>query len=165
MYGVRRSFQAVVVLFAVTFFGSPAFSQSARFFSVEARPMGVPGPASSADPCSVNENRSIAARAGDRNGSASCSHSLAKASAPMPAVLCNGSTRAVTPCPASSDAVRDDLNTMGKQGQLIRPARDKEVEILETENALTDGYAPRNSEPPPAFGPVTFLLTRKGMAL
>src|SRR5438876_11652999 len=87
MYGVRRSFQAVVVLFAVTFFGSPAFSQSARFFSVEARPMGVPGPASSADPCSVNENRSIAARAGDRNGSASCSHSLAKASAPMPAVL------------------------------------------------------------------------------
>src|SRR6266550_3374950 len=117
MYGVRRSFQAVVVLFAVTFFGSPAFSQSARFFSVEARPMGVPGPASSADPCSVNENRSIAARAGDRNGSASCSHSLAKA-----------------------------------------------LEILETENACTDWYRTRNSDPAAVFRTVTFAVDRKGEA-
>src|SRR5881394_1292286 len=162
MYGVRRSFQAVVVLFAVTFFGSPAFSQSARFFSVEARPMGVPGPASSADPCSVNENRSIAARAGDRNGSASCSHSLAKASAPMPAVLCNGSTRAVTPCPASSDAVRDDLNTMGKQGQLILRARDKVLEILQTGNACTAWYRTKEPDPASAFRTLTFALDRDG---
>lgn len=162
MYAIRRSVQAVVVLFAVTFFGSPAFSQSARFFSVEARATGVLGSASSADPCSVNENRSVAARPGDRNGSASCSHSLAETSAPMPAVPCNGSTRAVTPCPASSDAVRDDLNTMGKQGQLILRARDKVLEILETETACTDWYRTRNSDPAAVFRTLTFSVDRKG---
>jgi hypothetical protein len=164
MYAVRTSVQAAVVLFAVTFFGSPAFSQSARFFSVEARAMGVPGPASSADPCSVDKNRSVAARAGDRNGSTSCGDALAKTSAALPAVPCNPSIRTVTPCPASSDAVRDDLNTMGKQGQLILRARDKALEILETENACTDWYRTRNSDPAAVFRTLTFSVDRKGEA-
>ncbi len=166
MYAARRTVQAVVVLFAATFFGSPVFSQSARFFSVEARAVGLPGPASSADPCAVNENRSIAARPGDpyRNDTASCSHSLAKTSAPLPAVPCNRSTEAITPCPAYSDAVRDDLNAMGKPGQLILRARDKVLEILQTENACTDWYRTRNSDPVAVFRTLTFSVDRKGEA-
>ena len=80
----------------------------------------------------------------------------------MPAVPCNRSIRAVTPCPASSDAVRDDLNTMGKQGQLILHARDKVLEVLETETACTDWYRTRNSDPAAVFRTLTFSVDRKG---
>ena len=163
MYPVRRSVQAVVVLFAAAFFGSPAFSQSARFFSVEASAVGLPSPASSPDPCSVNENRSITARPGDpyRNGSASCSHALST-SAPLPAGPCHRSTQAITPCSASRDVVRDDLNTMGKQGQVILRARDKVLQILQTENACTGWYRTRNSDPAGVFRTLTYSVDRKG---
>jgi hypothetical protein len=162
MCAVRRNVQAIVVLFAASFFPSPASSQSARFFSVEARGDGLLGPASSADPCTVNENRSGAARAGEQKGSAPCSHLLGKTSAPMPAVPCQRWT--VTPCPASGDAVRDDLRTMGKPGQLILRARDRVLEILETENACTDWYRSKNSDPAAVFRTLTFSVDRKGEA-
>jgi hypothetical protein len=164
MHPVRRSVQAVVVLFAAAFFSSPAFSQSARFFSVEARAVGLPSPTSPADPCSVNENRSITARPDDpyRNGSASCSHALSKTSAPLPAVPCNRSTQAITPCSASRDVVRDDLNTMGKQGQVILRARDRVLQILQTENACADWYRTRNSDPAAVFRTLTYSVDRKG---
>ena len=82
----------------------------------------------------------------------------------MPAVPCNRSTRAVTPCPASGDAVRDDLHTMGKPGQLILRARDRVLQILETENACTDWYRTRNSDPAAVFRTLTFSVDRKGEA-
>jgi len=53
---------------------------------------------------------------------------------------------------------------MGKQGQLILRARDKALEILETENACTDWYRTRNSDPAAVFRTVTFAVDRKGEA-
>ena len=169
MYAARRSVQAVIVVFAASSFSSPVFSQSAQFFSVEARSLGLLSPPSSANPCSVNGsvngNRSVAALPGDPygNGSASsCGHSLSKASAPLPVVPCNLSTRAITPCSASADLVRDDLNTMGKQGQLILHARDKVLAILQTENACTDWYRAKNPDPAAVFRTLTFSVDRSG---
>lgn len=165
MHAARRSVQAVMVLFAAGSFSSPVFSQSVQFLRVEALSLGLPNPPSSSSPCSVNGSGSVAGLPGeaDPNGSAStCSHSLSKTSAAGLAVPCSLATAAITPCPASSDIVRDDLNTMGKQGQTILHARDKVLKILEAENACTDWYRTKNSDPAAVFRTLTFSVDRNG---
>ena len=87
---------------------------------------------------------------------------MSKTSAARLVVPCNLSTQAITPCSASSDIVRDDLNTMGKQGQSILRARDKVVEILQTQNACTDWYRTKSSDPAAVFRTLTFLVDRNG---
>jgi len=154
-----------MVLFAAGSFSSPVFSQSVQFLRVEALSLGLPNPPSSSSPCSVNGSGSVAGLPGeaDPNGSAStCSHSLSKTSAAGLAVPCSLATAAITPCPASSDIVRDDLNTMGKQGQTILHARDKVLKILEAENACTDWYRTKNSDPAAVFRTLTFSVDRNG---
>ena len=163
MYAARRSVPAVMVLFAASSFSSPVFSQSAQFFRVEALSLGLPSPPSSAHPCSVNGDRAVAAFPGDSdpNGSAStCSHSLSKTAGL--AVPCNLSTQGITPCSPARDIVRDDLNTMGKQGQSILHARDKVLEILQAENACTDWYRTKSSDPAAVFRSLTFSVDRNG---
>lgn len=165
MRAPRRSVQAVIVLLAASFFTSPVFSQSMQFFRVEARSLSLPNPPSSANPCSVDGNRSVADLAGDLQpgaGASACSLSLSKTSAARLAVPCNLSTQAITPCSASSDIVRDDLNTMGKQGQSILRARDKVLEILEAQNACTDWYRTKSSDPVAVFRTLTFSVDRNG---
>jgi hypothetical protein len=58
--------------------------------------------------------------------------------------------------------VRDDLNTMGKQGQSILRARDKVLEILQTENACTAWFRTKESNPLAVFRTLTFALDREG---
>ncbi|HEX8837943.1 MAG TPA: hypothetical protein VF748_13455 [Candidatus Acidoferrum sp.] len=65
-------------------------------------------------------------------------------------------------CPASSDIVRDDLNAMGKQGQIILRARDKVLEILQTENTCSAWYRTKDPEAAATFRTLTFVLDRKG---
>ena len=163
MHAARRSVRAVIVLLAASSFSSPLFSQSVQFFRVEARSLGLPSPPSSANPCSVKGIRSVAALPGDPHpddSASSCSHSLPKTSGPV--VPCNLSTQAITPCSTSRDMVRDDLNTMGKQGQSILRARDKALEILQTENACTDWYRTKSSDPAAVFRTLTFSVDRNG---
>lgn len=165
MHAARRSFQAVLVLLAAGSFSSPVFSQSMQFFRAEARSLGLLTPPPSANPCSVDGHRSVGGLPGDPypNPSASaCSLSLSKTSAATLVVPCNLSTQAITPCSASSDVVRDDLNTMGKQGQSIRRARDKVLEILQTENACTDWYRTKSSDPAAVFRTLTFSVDHNG---
>lgn len=165
MHAARRGVHAVMVLFAASCFGSPVFSQSAQFFRVEALSLGLPSPPSSANPCSANGNRSVGGLPGEADpnaGPPSCSHSLSKTSAAGLVVPCNLLTQAIIPCSASSDVVRDDLNTMGKQGQSILHARDKVLEILQAENACTDWYRTKNSDPAAVFRTLTFLVDRNG---
>ena len=165
MYAARRSVQTVMVLFAASSFCSPVFSQSAQFFRVEARSLGLLSPPSSANPCSVNGNRSVAALPGDPpvDGSASsCSRSSSKTSAPLLVAPCNPSAETITPCPASDDLVRDDLNTMGKQGQLILRARDRVLAVLQTENACTDWYRTKDPDPAAVFRTLAFSVDRNG---
>jgi hypothetical protein len=58
--------------------------------------------------------------------------------------------------------VRDDLNTMGKQGQKILLARQKVLEILQTENACREWYRSKDADPAATFRTLTFSLDRQG---
>lgn len=164
VYATRRILQTVLILLASGSFALPVFAQSAQFFRQEERSVGLPVAASATNPCSVYGNGSLAALPGDSypNGNASsCSHSLSKTSVPL-AVPCNLSTQAITPCSASRDVVRDDLHTMGKQGQTILRARDKVLEILQTENPCRDWYRTKDPDPGAVFRTVTFSIDRHG---
>jgi hypothetical protein len=75
---------------------------------------------------------------------------------------CNLAAQAAHPCSASSDIVRDDLNTMGKQGQTILHARDKVLQILQAQNACSDWYRTKDPDPAATFRTLTFALDRNG---
>lgn len=81
---------------------------------------------------------------------------------PAPVAHCNLATQAVHPCSPSSDIVRDDLNTMGKRGQVILRARDRVLEILQSDNACTAWYRTKDPDPAATFRTLTFSLDRDG---
>ena len=58
--------------------------------------------------------------------------------------------------------MRDDLNTMGKQGQKILLARQKVLEILQAENACTEWYRSKDADPATTFRTLTFSLDHQG---
>ena len=168
MYTARRSVRAVFALLVSGVVSLPAFSQSARYLNVEARPLHLLGLSSSAYPCSDNANRSLSALPGDASWTntslSTCDSPMSSASKQVPVTVapCNLSTQASIPCSASSDVVRDDLSTMGKQGQPILRARDKVLEILQTENACTAWYRTKHPDPASVFRTLTFSLDRDG---
>jgi hypothetical protein len=168
MYSARRSVPAVAVLFVATLGSLPAFSQSSQFLNLEARSLHNPSLSSSPIACSGNSNRSLPALHGGipkgDNPSAPCDGSMSNAPSPaaMAVAPCNPLTQATIPCSASSDPVRDDLNTMGKHGQKILLARERVLEILQTNNACTEWYRSKDADPAATFRTLTFSLDRQG---
>src|SRR5438046_2325894 len=168
MFTARRSVQAVAAVLVVSSVVSlPAFSQSAQFSRVEARSLHALRLSASTNPCLHNSNRFVVGVPGDASKDNSplfpCDRPISSAIREMPVTVapCNPSTQATIPCSASSDAVRDDLNTMGKQGQSILRARDKVLEILQTGNACTDWYRVKDPNPAATFRTIAFALERE----
>jgi hypothetical protein len=60
------------------------------------------------------------------------------------------------------DVVQENLATLGKPGQKILRARDKVLEILETENACTAWFREKDSNPAVTFRTIRFVLDGKG---
>ena len=162
----RRSVQAVIALLLSGVVGAPSFSQSSRFLSAEAHSVRPLGLSVSAQPCSLHADSPLAALSGDiplsGNTLSSCGLAVPVTDRPASSTPCNPATQAVHPCSASSDIVRDGLNTMGKQGQIILRARDKVLEILRTENACSAWYRTKDPDPAATFRTLTFALDRDG---
>jgi hypothetical protein len=169
MYSARGSVPAVALLSVSALCSFPAFSQSTQFLNLEARSLRLTSLSSSANACSMsNSNPSLAALPSDTfkadNSRSSCDRSLSTTSSPVPVAVapCNLSAQATIPCSASSAVVRDDLKSMGKEGQAILRARAKVLEILQTENACTEWYRTKESDPAAVFRTLTFALDRQG---
>ena len=165
MHTARRSVQAAVAILLSTVASAPTFSQSSRFLSAEAHSVRL-GVSSSASPCSFHSGSPLAALSGDipapGNSLSSCGLPTPAADHPAPSAPCNLATQSIHPCSASSDIVRDDLNTMGKQGQSILRARDKVLEILQTESTCSEWYRTKDPNPAATFRTLTFALDRDG---
>jgi len=63
-------------------------------------------------------------------------------------------------CAVAHDFVRDDLNNMRKQGHSILRARDKVIEILQSDNTCSAWYRTKDSDPAATFQTLTFALER-----
>lgn len=166
MYTARRSVQAVVALLLSGVVSAPAFSQSPRFLSAEAHSVRLLGLSLSAHPCSFHSDSPLTALSGDTPGVgdslSSCGFLMPPSDRPAPSAPCNLTTQSIHPCSASSDIVRDDLNTMGKKGQIILRARDKVLDILQTENVCSAWYRTKDPSPAATFRTLTFALDSDG---
>jgi hypothetical protein len=89
----------------------------------------------------------------------SCDTQSTAASLPAP---CNALTLARTDCSSHADPVRADLEAIGKAGNKISHAREKVLEILESENACTAWYREKDLNPAAAFRTLSFAVDRKG---
>lgn len=163
MCAVRRSLRAVVFLFVASLCALPALAQSARFLSVEAR-SHVPTLSASANPCAGNSNHSPYAISAESSASGDSLSPCDRPETAIPRTVdpCATSNRTPAGCAPARDYVRDDLNAMGKRGQSILRARDKVLEILQTDNACSDWYRTKDPNPAATFRTVTFAVDRDG---
>jgi hypothetical protein len=166
MCTARRSVQAVVALLVSGVVAVPSFSQSQRFLTAEGRSDRLLRLSLSTHPCSSHSDSPLAALTGDipalGKSPSPCESPMPAADRPAPVAPCNLATQAAHPCSASSDIVRDDLNTMGKRGQSILRARDKVLQILEAQNACSDWYRTKDPNAAATFRTLTFALDRDG---
>src|SRR5207237_9752975 len=120
MFTARRSVLTVVLLLSASFCSPLAFSQSAQFLNLEARPLHLPRPSLPSTACETNSARSLAVARGEAFASdtalSSCDDSLSRTSAPLlvaPRIL---SPNATGPCSALQDSASDALLTLGMRG-------------------------------------------------
>ncbi len=163
MHSAPWSVPAVVLLFVSSLCSVATYSQTSQFLSREAGSLRFASLSSDANPCEKTSDSASAAPPAEMSRLAGaftpCDRSPEKDS---PFVPCNPAIRTTAGCTASRDSVRNDLNTMGKQGQKILLARQKVLEILQTENACTDWYRGKDADPAAAFRTLTFALDRQG---
>src|SRR4029077_1772007 len=83
--------------------------------------------------------------------------------APVPLVNpCSPGSTAHTGCAGSKDPMQLQLDAMGKAGQKISRARERVLEILETENACRAWFQEKDSNPAATFRTLSFDLDRHG---
>ncbi len=167
MHSAPWSVPAVSLLFVSSLCSVATHSQTAQFLSREAGSFRFTSLSSAAKPCERSSDSATAAPPADTSRTASafttCDRSPAK-DLLLPLVPCNPAIRTAAGCPEPKDSVRDDLNTMGKQGHKILLARQRVLEILQTENACTEWYRSKDVDPAATFRTLTFALDRQGEA-
>lgn len=161
MYSARRSVQAVAFILGSAVYGLPVYSQNTLFLNLETKSLRSSAVTSSAASCQKRSDTSWPALRADISGtfgpSATCDIPV---EAVRPVAPCAAASPVNGQCRASHDFVRDDLNTMGKHGHLILRARDKVLEILQSDNACTAWYRTKDSDPAATFRTLTFSLDR-----
>jgi hypothetical protein len=140
MSSAHLSILAVALFFVSSLSGVPAFPQAVNFIRHAADP--VP---------------------------------LASAPADKPAIVPSGIVASVNPCNPSSpaqtgcnptrDLVQEYLESMGKRGQKILRAREKVLEILQTENACSAWFREKDPNPADTFRTLNFEVDRHGQEL
>src|SRR6266403_2908970 len=81
----------------------------------------------------------------------------------MPAVKpCDAANRAGTGCEEAKELAETNLEAMGKDGQKILRARERVLEILQTENACSAWFRGKDSNPDATFRTLSFTVDRKG---
>ena len=163
MYSARGSVPAVALLFVAAICCLPAFSQSAPFLSMEARSVAVPTLLPYANRCNANSYHPLAAL---RDTASRIDDSPAPCDQPTLGIAantpCASSGGAPTGCVVPRDFVHDDLSLMGKQGKSIMKARDKALEILQSENSCTAWFRSEDPDPAATFRTLSFVVDRHG---
>lgn len=167
MYSATGRIRAVVLFFALGISGVDARAQLDRFVRTEADPVRLVAVRTISAPCArVAESDSLGARAAtlpsDDVGSCDTPSVSAAPAIAQPANPCNSSRLSPQGCVPLRDIVQENLATLGKPGQKILRARDKILEILETESACTAWFREKDSNPAATFRTIGFTLDDKG---
>lgn len=163
MYSACWSIRAVALLFVLSISGSEASAQFAEFLHPAADPLPPAGPRRGLAACTGVWEREAAVRhaappKADDLG-APCDTPPVRV---MPVSPCNSPGASKMGCLPSGDPVQEDLATMGKPGQKILRARERVLEILESENSCSAWFREKDSNPAATFRTVGFTLDNQG---
>ena len=163
MCSASNSIRAVALLILSNLYGAGAFPQTAKFIRDAVDPLPLVSKPLGRAPCTK-----------DYGGTASVSY-IAAASAGDTAAPCNTvpvSVPAVnrciparelpSGCAAPKDQVREELVAQGKAGQKILRARDRVLEILQTENACSAWFREKDPSAADSFRTVSYDVDRHG---
>ncbi len=163
MYSATRSVRAVVLLFVLSFSGSGAVAQFAKFIRPAADPLPLTKLPREPAPCAEDPLNAVAVSNAATPTVVDLSSSCDTPPVIVPTVNpCDLSNMTKLGCNASRDPVQENLATMGKEGQKILRAREKVLEILETGNACTDWFREKDANPAATFRTLSFVLDSKG---
>ncbi len=163
MYSASRSIRAVALLILLSLSGTAAFPQAVRFIRNAADPLPLTYMSSGRASCTSDLGSAAAtpytARAVSNDAGVPCDAAPVTVASVNP---CSLAKSGQTSCEAPRDLVREDLAAMGKTGLKILRARDKVMEILQTENACSAWLRQKDSNPAATFRTVTYEVDRHG---
>jgi hypothetical protein len=163
MYSASRGIGAVILLFVSCLFGTVAFPQGVNFIRHVADPLPLANLHVSRAPCTADSGRafsnpnSVTPATGD--ASSPCDTPPVSA---LPVNPCDSASLARPGCNPPRDLIQGDLAAKGKQGQKILRARERVLEILQTENACSAWFREKDSNPAATFRTLNFEIDRQG---
>jgi hypothetical protein len=163
MYSALRRIRAVAFLLVPFFFGTAAFPQAVRFIRRAADPLSLAAVPPGREAC-FREGGSAgtvapAATAVSEGLDSPCDAPPASAPAVDP---CRAASVGKTGCLATRDLVQENLASMGKPGQKILRARERVLEILESENGCSAWFREKDANPAATFRTLSYEIDRKG---
>jgi hypothetical protein len=164
MYSAPRSIRAVAhLLIMSSLSGTAAFPQSVKFIRRAADPLPLTNMPLGRAPCPRDSGSAVLApyAATPATGDVNPGCDTPPSSVPS-ANACKPPSPAQTGCNAPRDLAQEDLAAMGKQGQKILRARERVLEILQTENACSAWFREKDSNPAATFRTLSFAVDRKG---
>lgn len=163
MYSASRSLRAVSLLFVSCCLTSTAFPQGVNFIRHVADPLPLANLSSARPVCAAASAKDLSARnaASPQPDSASPPCDV-PALASLPVNPCASVNVAQPGCHPPRDLVQEDLAARGKQGQKILRARDRVLEILQSENACSAWFRGKDPDPAAIFRTLSFEIDRKG---
>jgi len=163
MHSAPWSIRAVVFLFAPFFSGSAVFPQAADFIRHSADPLPLAAVPLGRGTC-FREAGSAGALAPASSGGLDSPCDASPVSA-APVDPCRFAGLGKTGCLATRDPVQENLAGMGKPGQKILRARERVLEILESENGCSAWFREKDADPAGTFRTLSYEVDRKGQEL
>jgi len=163
MYSAPRSIPAVVLLFISSLSGTVAFPQAVKFIRNAADPLPLANLPVERAPCTGEAGSAVSVPYAGLAATADSGSPCDTPPGSVPSVsLCNPANAGQIGCPARRDPVQEDLAAMGKPGQKILRARERVLEILQTENACSGWFREKDSNPADSFRTLSFEIDHKG---
>jgi hypothetical protein len=164
MYSALRNHRTVAVLFMMSSLsGTVAFPQAVKFIRSAADPLPLANLLVGREPCARNSGSTVSALYAATPATGDVNSRCDTPPLNVPSVNpCNPANVAHIGCHAPRDLVQEDLATMGKPGQKILRARERVLEILQTENACSAWFREKDSNPADTFRTLSFAVDRKG---
>jgi hypothetical protein len=162
MYSAPRSILAVALFFMPSLSGTVAFPQAVKLIRHAADPLPLANLPVRRAPCTKDSGSAVSAPYGSTPATGDAGSPCDTPPVNVPSVNpCNPASLAQLGCHAPRDLVQEDLETKGKPGQKILRARERVLEILQTENACSAWFREKDSNPADTFRTLSFEVDRK----
>jgi hypothetical protein len=163
MYSARRRILAVVFLVVPFFSGTAAFPQAVNFDRHSADPLPLSALPLGRGACFTEPGRIRAVAPAATEASARLDSPCDTPAVRVPSLSpCNPATLAQSGCYPPRDLVQENLQALGKTGQIILPGRERVLEILQSENACSAWFREKDANPAAVFRTLSFVIDRQG---